>query len=229
MRGKSDESTSKEKSAPWFRRINFDSSGDIVHMSTLKLKKALLVVDVQNDFCPGGALGIREGHKIIPILNEYIKFFERENLPIFVTRDWHPDVTKHFEQFGGIWPKHCVGGNPGAQFHPELKFPKEAIVMSKGMDPEKDSYSAFHATDLNGTILANLLKFFGVTEIYIGGLATDYCVKHSAFDALKDGLKVFILTDAIAGVNLQTEDSSIALEEMVSRGAEKIISEEFMC
>ncbi len=193
-------------------------------MSSLKLKMALLVVDVQNDFCPGGALGIHEGHKIIPILNEYINFFEKENLPIFVTRDWHPNVTKHFKQFGGIWPKHCVEGSPGAQFHPELKFPKEAFVMSKGIDPEKDSYSAFHATDLNGTVLANLLNFFGVKEIYIGGLATDYCVKHSAFDALKDGLKVFILTDAIAGVNLQPEDSSIALEEMVSRGAKKTIS-----
>ncbi len=98
--------------------------------------------------------------------------------------------------------------------------------MSKGMDPEKDSYSAFHATDSSGTALANLLKIFGVTEIYIGGLATDYCVKHSAFDALKDGLKVFILTDAIAGVNLQPEDSSVALEEMVSRGAKKTTFED---
>ncbi|MHB8120077.1 MAG: bifunctional nicotinamidase/pyrazinamidase [Methanothrix sp.] len=195
-------------------------------MSSSKLKKALLVVDVQNDFCPGGALGIHGGHKIIPILNRYIKFFETENLPIIVTRDWHPKVTKHFEQFGGIWPVHCVEGSPGAQFHPDLEFPKEALVMSKGMDPEKDSYSAFHATNLSGMALENLLKIFGVTEIYIGGLATDYCVKYSALDALKDGLKVFILTDAIAGVNLQPEDSSVALEEMVSRGARKTISEE---
>jgi len=195
-------------------------------MSSSKFKKALLVVDVQNDFCPGGALGIHKGHKIIPVLNRYIKFFEKEKLPIFVTRDWHPEVTKHFRQFGGIWPKHCVEGSSGAQFHPELKFPKEAFVMSKGMDPEKDSYSAFHATGLSGTGLANLLKIFGVTEIYIGGLATDYCVKHSAFDALKDGLNVFILADAIAGVNLQPEDSTVALEEMVSRGAKKITSED---
>ena len=216
----------KEKTAPELWSIDFNSSGDVVRMSASKFKKALLVVDVQNDFCPGGALGIQEGHKIIPILNRYIKFFEKENLPIFVTRDWHPKVTKHFKQFGGIWPKHCVEGSPGAQFHPELKFPNEAFVMSKGMDPEKDSYSAFHATDLSGTVLSNLLKIFGVTEIYIGGLATDYCVKHSAFDALKDGLKVFILTDAIAGVNLQPEDSSVALEDMVRRGAKKTISKD---
>ena len=113
-------------------------------------------------------------------------------------------------------------------FHPDLELPKDALVMSKGMDPEKDSYSAFHAIDSSGMALANLLKNFGVTEIYIGGLATDYCVKYSALDALKDGLEVFILTDAIAGVNLQPEDSSVALEEMVSRGAKERISEEFM-
>ncbi|MCK9440621.1 MAG: nicotinamidase [Methanothrix sp.] len=190
--------------------------------------KALLVVDVQNDFCPGGALGIHGGHKIVPILNKYIEFFERENLPILVTRDWHPKVTKHFEQFGGVWPMHCVEGSPGAKFHPDLKFPKDALVMSKGMDPEKDSYSAFHAIDLSGMALANLLKTFGVTEIYIGGLATDYCVKFSALDALKGGLDVFILTDAIAGVNLEPEGSCLALEEMVSRGAKKTISEELI-
>jgi nicotinamidase/pyrazinamidase len=195
-------------------------------MSSLKPKKALLVVDVQNDFCPGGALGIHGGHKIIPILNKCIKFFEKENLPIIVTRDWHPKVTKHFEQFGGVWPEHCVKGSPGAMFHPDLELPKDAMVMSKGMDPEKDSYSAFHAIDSSGMALENILELFGVTEIYIGGLATDYCVKYSALDALKDGLNVLILTDAIAGVNLQPGDSRVALEEMISLGAKKTISEE---
>ena len=195
-------------------------------MDSLKSKKALLVVDVQNDFCPGGALGIHGGHKIIPILNKCIKFFEKENSPIIVTRDWHPLVPKHLKQFGGVWPEHCVEGSPGAQFHPDLELPKDALVMSKGMDPEKDSYSAFHATDSSGMVLANLLKNLGVTEIYIGGLATDYCVKYSALDALKAGLEVFILTDAVAGVNLQPEDSNLALQEMVSRGAKKTISEE---
>jgi nicotinamidase/pyrazinamidase len=195
-------------------------------MSSSKSKKALLVVDVQNDFCPGGALGIHGGDKIIPNINECIKVFEQEHLPIIVTRDWHPKVTKHFKQFGGIWPEHCVEGSPGAMFHPDLELPKDALVMSKGMDPEKDSYSAFHAIDSSGMALANLLKNCGVGEIYIGGLATDYCVKYSALDALKDGLEVFILTDAIAGVNLQPEDSRMALQEMVSSGAKKTISEE---
>jgi len=111
-------------------------------------------------------------------------------------------------------------------FHPDLELPKDALVMSKGMDPEKDSYSAFHATDSSGMALANLLKNFGVTKTYIGGLATDYCVKYSALDALKAGLEVFILTDAVAGVNLQPEDSRLALQEMVCGGAKKTISEE---
>jgi nicotinamidase/pyrazinamidase len=195
-------------------------------MSPLTSKKALLVVDVQIDFCPGGALGVQEGHKIIPILNRYIEFFEKENLPIFVTRDWHPKISKHFRQFGGVWPEHCVERSPGAQFHPNLTLPKEAFVLSKGMDPENDSYSAFQATDSSGTLLPNLLKTLGVAEIYVGGLATDYCVKYSVLDALREGLKVFILTDAIAGVNRQPEDSSIALEEMVSSGAKETTSED---
>jgi nicotinamidase/pyrazinamidase len=196
-------------------------------MTSLRSSKALLVVDVQNDFCPGGALGIQGGNWIIPILNRYIKYFETENLPIFVTRDWHPKVSKHFEQFGGVWPIHCIEGSYGAQFHPELGLPKAALVMSKGMDPEEDSYSAFHAADSSGMVLGNLLKDLGVTQIYIGGLATDYCVKYSVLDALKDGLEVFILTDAIAGVNLKPEDSSLAMDEMVSLGAKKTISKEF--
>jgi nicotinamidase/pyrazinamidase len=195
-------------------------------MSSLRSNKALLVVDVQNDFCPGGALGISGGDRIIPVLNRYIKYFELEDLPIIVTRDWHPKVTKHFQQFGGVWPIHCIEGSYGAQFHPKLQLPKEAQVLSKGMDPEEDSYSAFHATDSSGMTLADLLKNLGVLQIYIGGLATDYCVKYSVLDALRDGLEAFVLTDAIAGVNLQPADSNAALEEMVGRGAKKTTCEE---
>ncbi len=195
-------------------------------MASLRSSKALLVVDVQNDFCPGGALGIHGGDRIISILNRYIKYFEKQNLPIFVTRDWHPKVTKHFQLFGGVWPIHCVERSYGAQFHPELELPKEATVMSKGMNPEEDSYSAFHATDSSGRALANLLKNLGVSQIYIGGLATDYCVKYSVLDALRSGLEVFVLTDAVAGVNLQPEDSSLAMEEMARGGAKKTICEE---
>lgn len=192
----------------------------------LRLKKALLVVDVQNDFCPGGALGVREGDKIVPVLNKYIAFFKKNNLPIFATRDWHPRHTKHFKKFGGIWPVHCVQNTPGAQFHKDLKLPKEAILLYKGMDPNEESYSSFHAVDSNGTHFISLLKIFGIEELYIGGLATDYCVKFTTADAYKNGFKVKLLMDAIKGVNIKPKDSELAIAEMVNRGAKKITLKE---
>jgi len=188
----------------------------------MKFKKALLIADVQNDFCPDGALAVKAGDKIIPTVNKYIKLFSERKLPIFITRDWHPSQTKHFKQFGGDWPKHCIQNTKGAEFHPKLKLTKEAIILSKGMDPKKDSYSAFQSIDSNGTELFNLLKIFGVNELFIGGLATDYCVRFSARDALKNGFKVKILVDAIKGVNLKPGDSEKALREIIRRGAEKI-------
>jgi len=111
----------------------------------MQLKKALLIVDVQNDFCPGGALGVPEGDKIVPFINRYIKIFSKRKLPIFCTRDWHPARTKHFKDFGGTWPVHCIQNTRGSQFHPKLRLPKEAIPLYKGAYPEKDGYSAFEA------------------------------------------------------------------------------------
>jgi len=188
----------------------------------MKLKKALLIVDVQNDFCPGGALGIKDGDKIIPAINKYIKIFVAKKLPIFATRDWHPKKTAHFKKFGGVWPVHCVQGTKGAQFHPRLKLPKDAILVYKGMDPKKDSYSAFQAEDANGMSLPNLLKILGIKELYIAGLATDYCVKFTMYDAISKGFKVKILLDAVKGVNLKLHDSEEAIKEMVKMGAKKI-------
>ena len=188
-------------------------------MKRAEFKRALLVVDLQNDFCPGGALGIKDGDKIAPIINKYIKLFSKLKLPIFITRDWHPKVTKHFKNYGGQWPEHCVQDTKGSQFHPDLKLPKEAIILSKGMDPEKDSYSAFHAVDHNGTEFLNLLKIFGIKELFIGGLATDYCVRWSTLDALKAGFKVNVLIDVVKGVNLRPSDSEEAIAEITARGA----------
>lgn len=178
-----------------------------------------MVVDVQNDFCPGGALAVPEGDKIIPALNKYINYFSKNKLPIFASRDWHPKKSKHFKKFGGVWPVHCVQGTRGAEFHPRLKLPKEAIIISKGMQPEKDSYSAFQAQDSNGMDFLALLKYLGVQELYIGGLATDYCVKFSTLGALKNGFKAGLLMDAIQGVNLKPKDSSEAIEQMLKTGA----------
>ena len=186
----------------------------------LKLKKALLIADPQIDFCPGGALGIKDGDKIISVVNAYIRKFAAQELPIFITRDWHPKETKHFKSYGGVWPRHCVHDTKGAAFHPGLKFPRETIILSKGMDPAKDSYSAFHAYDDNHKELHHLLQIFGVTELYIGGLATDYCVKYSALDALKYGYKVYVLLDATKGVNLKPQDSENAVREMVAAGVQ---------
>ncbi len=188
----------------------------------MKCKKALLIVDVQNDFCPGGALGIKDGDEIIPAINKYIKIFAAKKLPIFASRDWHPKKTTHFKKFGGVWPVHCVQGTKGAEFHPKLKLPKEAILLYKGMDPEKDSYSAFQAQDENGMSLANLLKILDMKELYIAGLATDYCVKFTTHDAIRQGFKVKILLDAIKGVNLKPNDSENVIREMVKIGAKKI-------
>lgn len=191
-------------------------------MAKLKLKKALLVVDLQNDFCPGGALAVKDGDLIIPALNRYIRFFHAQQLPVFLSRDWHPKKTKHFKKYGGLWPAHCVRETRGAAFHPGLKFPRQAIILSKGMDPGTDCYSAFEATDPNHISLEFLLKMFGVTDVYVGGLATDYCVKQTVLDLLKNGFKVRLLVDAIKGVDLKPSDSSAAIDEMTARGAKKI-------
>jgi nicotinamidase/pyrazinamidase len=186
------------------------------------MKKALLVVDVQNDFCPGGALPVSGGDKVVPVLNKYIKLFSQKKLPIFFSRDWHPKKTAHFKKFGGPWPAHCVQKTPGARFHPQLNIPEEGIILSKGLGPDEDSYSAFQARDEKGQSLTHFLTDFGIEVLYIGGLATDYCVKFSALDAAKNGLKVKILTDAIKGVDLKPGDSKDAVAVMMKAGAEKI-------
>ncbi len=188
----------------------------------MKIKKALLIVDVQNDFCPGGALGVPEGDKIVPYINKYIKIFSKKKLPIFATRDWHPIKTKHFKDFGGVWPVHCIQNTRGAQFYPKLRLPKETILLYKGIYPDKDGYSAFEAENENGMSFLSLLKRLGVQEIYISGLAIDYCVKFSTSDALKQGFKVKLLMDAVKGVNLRPNDSERAIKEMVKKGAKKI-------
>ena len=188
----------------------------------MKTRKALLIVDLQNDFCPGGALAVPEGDQIISNLNQYIEIFSKNKLPIFASRDWHPKETSHFKDQGGLWPPHCVQNTEGALFHPELKLPKETIILSKGMDPETDSYSAFQAQDSNGRQFEDMLRESGIEELYIGGLATDYCVKSSALDALSKGFKVKLMIDAIKGVNIKPDDSNNAIEEMVDNGAIKV-------
>jgi nicotinamidase/pyrazinamidase len=181
---------------------------------------ALLIVDVQIDFCPGGSLAIPEGDTIIPVINRYIELFCMNGLPVIASRDWHPPETSHFRQFGGLWPPHCVQGSEGARFHPLLKLPADATIISKGMDPEKDDYSAFHAVTDTGATLPDLLDELGAERVYIGGLATDYCVRESALEGMKQGFSVTVLKDAVKGVDLKPGDCARALKEIVKAGAE---------
>ncbi|MBI3860190.1 MAG: isochorismatase family protein [Thaumarchaeota archaeon] len=181
--------------------------------------RALLVVDVQNDFCQGGALAVKDGDSVVPTLNLVIDASIRANLPVFFTRDWHPANHCSFRAQGGPWPPHCVQGTRGAELHPELRIPPGAPILNKGSDPSKEAYSGFQGTDLK-----ERLSRLGVKEIFLGGLTTDYCVKESTLDARKAGLVVHIMQDAIKGVNAHPDDSSVALQTMRSAGADMIDS-----
>lgn len=185
-------------------------------------KDALVIVDVQNDFCPGGALAVADGDRVVPALNRYIERFEKSALPIVATRDWHPEKTRHFKAHGGLWPPHCLQGSRGAEFRSDLRLPVGAMVVSKGTAPEEDSYSGFDGRDERGRALADLLRLGGVGRIFVGGLATDYCVKHTVLDGLKQGFKVVLLEDASRGVNLKPGDAESAVAEMLGAGAGKI-------
>ena len=189
-------------------------------MGSERGRAALLVVDVQYDFLPGGALGVPEGDAILPKVNRAVEVFARRGLPVVATRDWHPPETRHFKTYGGAWPAHCVQGTKGARFHKDLKLPRGALVVSKGMDPEEDSYSAFQAFTDQGRDLESVLREKGVDEVFIAGLATDYCVRASAIDAVKRGFRVRVLKDAIRGVDVKPGDSEIAVREMRAVGAQ---------
>lgn len=187
---------------------------------------ALLIVDVQNDFCPGGALPVPEGDKVVPVLNRAIERFRQTGAPVIASRDWHPEKSTHFAAYGGQWPVHCVQNTEGAAFHPELHLPADAIIVSKGMGENEDAYSAFDARSEDGTPLEELLRTKGVKRLVVGGLATDYCVRASVLGALERGFEVLVLKDAVRGVDLQPGDSEKALAEMQSRGAKLVTLEE---
>ncbi len=187
-------------------------------MPDMPRKPALLVVDVQNDFCPGGALAVPDGDAILPSVNRTIELFVRRGFPVLATRDWHPAVTKHFKGYGGAWPPHCVQGTKGARFHPKLELPKDVLILSKGMDPDQDSYSGFQALSPAGRDLESVIRDLGVDELCVCGLATDYCVRATALDAARRGFRVHVLEDAIKGVDLKPGDSEVAIQEMRSAG-----------
>ncbi len=182
-------------------------------------KYALVIIDVQNDFIAGGALAVPEGEKIIPVINQYISVFTKRHLPIIATRDWHPPKTRHFKQYGGLWPPHCIQNTWGAQFHPDLQLPANTIIISAGITEEQQGYSGFEGVDHSGKSLEEVLQSMQITRLFACGLATDYCVKMTVVQALKLGFQVDLLTDAIKGINLQPTDSQKAINEMAELGA----------
>jgi nicotinamidase/pyrazinamidase len=188
---------------------------------TLSKSDALIVVDVQKDFCPGGSLAVPGGDGVVPVLNRYIEKFSSNSLPVFATRDWHPENHVSFKAYGGTWPPHCVRETEGAKFHPGLKLPGSASIISKATTPGKEAYSGFHGTELK-----SMLRRPGIKRVFVGGLATDYCVKNTVLDALKAGFTTFLLMDASRGVDVNPGDSEKAVEQMLAAGAAKITVDE---
>ena len=180
-------------------------------------RAGLLIVDVQNDFCPGGALAVPDGDRVVNALNRYINDAVAHGATVHASRDWHPAVTAHFKPYGGPWPAHCVQDTDGAGFRPTLRLPSTAIVITKGESPDSPGYSAFEGRTPDGNPFLADLRERGIRHLYVGGLATDYCVKHSVLDALSAGLSVTVLEDAIAGV--ERENAGRAIVEMRERGA----------
>ncbi|MCX7826870.1 MAG: bifunctional nicotinamidase/pyrazinamidase [Verrucomicrobiae bacterium] len=183
---------------------------------------ALVVVDVQNDFCPGGALPVRDGDQVVAPLNRYAAIFAHAGAAVIATRDWHPPDHCSFRPQGGPWPVHCVRGTPGAAFHPQLKLPPGAIIISKAENPAVESYSFFGDSGLEHPLAGR-----GIRKLFIGGLATDYCVKWTALDALRRGFVTCLLTDAIRGVEVHPGDSAAAVEEMKAAGVILLRLEDF--
>lgn len=183
-------------------------------------KAALLVIDVQLDFCPGGALPVPHGDAVVTVLNRYLSIFSSRGCPIFASRDWHPHDSSHFMGSGGKWPPHCVQGSEGADFHPQLALPEETMVISKGVSRWDDGYSAFQGFTDNGTPFKFLLQRLGIERLFVGGLATDYCVKETVLEALREGFGITLLADATRGVDLIPGDSERAVHDMLDRGAE---------
>lgn len=181
---------------------------------------ALLIVDVQVDFCPGGALPAPQGDTILPALNRYIAQAVENGMPIYASRDWHPLVTTHFKAYGGLWPPHCVQGTPGAAFHPDLQLPAETVVVTKGDVSDREGYSSFDGRTADGRSLADALRDRHIDTVYVAGLTTEYCVKQTALDALREGFHVRVLADAISGIEATPGDSARALSEVAGAGAQ---------
>ena len=185
---------------------------------------ALILVDIQNDFCPGGALAVTEGDQIVSVVNRLMPRF-----PLVVsTQDWHPANHISFKERGGPWPPHCVQGTRGADLHPDLKTDAIAHYFRKASSPDKDDYSEFAGTDDRGRTLDEALRSYGVKRLFVAGLATDYCVLETVLDGLKHGYEVFVVADATRAVNVKPTDGEDALQRMTESGAQLVMSDELV-
>ncbi len=178
---------------------------------------ALVIVDVQNDFCPGGALPVATGAEVARTMTRAAAAFSEQGARVYATQDWHPEGHSSFIESGGPWPSHCVQGSRGAEFHPELRLPGGHEVIKKGSDPAVDAYSGFLDSDLE-----ERLTVAGVRRVFVGGLATDYCVLNTVLDACRIGFESYLLTDAIGAVDVETGDGERAIARMVAAGASRI-------
>ena len=175
---------------------------------------AMIVVDLQNDFLPGGSLPVPQGDQVLPSINKAIEKIHGKGLPLFFTRDWHPMNHCSFQSQGGLWPPHCIAETDGAAFAPGLKLPPDAVLISKATLPDQDAYSGFQGTDLD-----RLLRERRIQRLFVGGLATDYCVLNTVKDGLKLGYQVCLLLDAVRAVDVRSGDGEQALKEMKKLGA----------
>jgi nicotinamidase/pyrazinamidase len=180
---------------------------------------ALIIVDVQCDFLPGGALAVAQGDRVVDPLHRLAAAMHDQGLPVFATRDWHPEVHCSFRAQGGPWPPHCVAGTPGASFPAALGLPAGTNIVSKAEQRDRDAYSGFAGTELESR-----LRAAGVQRVFVGGLATDYCVLQTVLDARRLGFDVVVLTDAVAAVDVQAGDGDAALVQMREAGAMLVAS-----
>lgn len=185
-------------------------------------KSALILVDIQNDFCPGGALAVSHGNEVVEVVNQMMPLFPF----VAATQDWHPANHISFQEQGGIWNPHCIQNTPGAELHPQLNQREVDDYFHKAFTPEADAYSGFEGVNRKGEALDEALKEKGIEAIYVTGLATDYCVKATTLDGLKNGYKVFVVTDAVRAVNVNEGDGEKALREMQEQGAWLVSSKE---
>jgi len=184
------------------------------------------MVDVQNDFCAGGALPVERGDEVVPVLNRLGARASALGWPVYASRDWHPPDSLHFADNGGRWPVHCVAGTAGARLHPDLALPSGTMIVTKGTMPESQGYSAFEGTVAGRGWFADDLDTRGVTHIVVGGLATDHCVRATVLDALGRGYAVTVVEDAIRPVNVTPDDGARALADMRGAGATVVSSTE---